>query len=79
MPRRLEWTKSQKFQGFRCSECDWKFKASGAPAGASLDEMKKKYEAERDEAFAGHVCVSHPRPKRAKDPAEQEKGKYWKL
>jgi hypothetical protein len=41
--------------------------------------MKKKYEAERDGEFAGHVCVNHPRPKRANDPAEQEKGKYWKL
>jgi hypothetical protein len=41
--------------------------------------MMAKYEAERDEEFAGHVCLDNLRPKRAKDPAEQEKGRYWKL
>jgi len=79
MRRRLEWIKSQNFQGFRCSECNWKFKPSGGPVGASLGEMMAKYEAERDEEFAGHVCLDNLRPKRAKDPAEQEKGRYWKL
>jgi len=26
--------------------------------GASLDEMKRKYEAQRDKEFAAHVCVT---------------------
>jgi hypothetical protein len=57
MPGRLEWIKSQNFQGFGCSECNWKFNPSGVLAGDSLDEMKRKYEAERDKEFANHTCV----------------------
>jgi hypothetical protein len=60
MPRRLEWIKSQDFQGFGCSECNWKFNATGALAGNSLDEMKRRYEAERDKAFTAHVCLKWP-------------------
>ena len=37
------------------------FKPSGALVGESLDEMKRKYEAERDTEFATHVCAKHPR------------------
>jgi hypothetical protein len=57
MPRRLEWVESQTFQGFGCSECGWKFQPSGEVAGDSLEEMKRKYEAERDKEFAAHVCL----------------------
>jgi hypothetical protein len=64
--RKLVWTKSPNFQGYACSECDWKFKPSGALAGDSLDEMKKLYEAHRDIEFAAHVCTKHPRPKAPK-------------
>jgi hypothetical protein len=56
---------SQNFQGFGCSECNWKFKPSGEPEGDSLDEMKRKYETGRDKEFAAHVCAKHtdsPRP-----------------
>ncbi len=49
---------SQNSQGFGCSECNWKFRASGPLVGDSLDQMKRKYEAERDKEFAAHVCVS---------------------
>jgi hypothetical protein len=59
MPRSLKWIKSQNFQGFGCSECSWKFSPTGALAGDSLDEMKRKYEAERDKEFAAHVCARH--------------------
>jgi hypothetical protein len=62
MPRRLEWIESQTFQGFGCSECDWKHKPSaGAPTGTTLDEMKAKYEAERDKEFAAHICLKRPK------------------
>jgi hypothetical protein len=57
MPRSLKWIKSQNVQGFGCSECNWKFNPSGALTGASLDEMKRKYEAQRDKEFAAHVCL----------------------
>jgi len=57
MLRRLEWIKGQNFQGFGCSECGWKFNPSGALADVSLEEMKRKYEAERDKEFAAHTCI----------------------
>jgi len=62
MPRAVQWIESQNFQGFGCSECNWKFRPSGALAGNSLDEMKRKYEAERDKEFAAHTCVKHGTP-----------------
>jgi hypothetical protein len=67
MPRGLEWIDSPKFQGFGCSGCNWTFKPSGAPAGDSLAEMKRKFEAERDEEFAAHICLEHPIPKGSKN------------
>ena len=66
MPRDLAWIKTQNFVGYGCSECDWKYKPSGAIAGETLNEMKNKYEAERNKEFAAHVCVNHPRPKKPK-------------
>jgi hypothetical protein len=61
MPRKLVWIENQTFQGFGCSECKWVFVSSGALVGESLDEMKRKYEAQRDKEFAAHVCVKYPR------------------
>jgi hypothetical protein len=63
MARGLAWIKTQNFQGYGCSECDWEYKPSGAIAGDSLQEMKRKYEAERDKEFPAHVCL-----KRSKSP-----------
>jgi hypothetical protein len=63
MPRKLDWIKSQDFLGFGCSECNWKFKPSDTVAGVSLDEMKMKYESQRDKEFAAHLCAKHPRSK----------------
>jgi len=67
MPRKLVWIEGQTFEGFGCSECSWVFETSTALVAESLDEMKQKYEAQRDNEFAAHVCVKHPsasRPKR---------------
>jgi hypothetical protein len=64
MPRKLEWIDNQQFQGYGCSECNWTFNPSGPLAGHSLNEMKMKYEAQRDKEFAAHVCVKNPRPTR---------------
>ena len=66
MPRKLVWIKNQNLQGFGCSECNWVFQTSDALLVESLDEMKQKYEAQRDKEFAAHVCVKHPRAARPK-------------
>jgi hypothetical protein len=66
VPRKLKWIERQNFQGFGCSECNWKFSPSGALTGDSLDEMKKRYEGERDCEFAAHVCAKHPISSRPK-------------
>jgi len=66
MPRSQVWISNQEFQGFGCSACNWVFKPSGALDDASLDEMKRKYEAERDDEFAAHVCVNYPKATRPK-------------
>jgi hypothetical protein len=65
MPPRLVWIESQKFVGFGCSECTWVFKPSGAFVGESLDKIKQRFKAERDEAFAAHDCAQHPKPTKA--------------
>jgi len=66
MPRKLVWIENQNFQGFGCSECNWMFKPASALVGGSLDEMKQRYEAQRDKEFAAHVCVKHLRGARPK-------------
>ena len=57
MARTLQWIKEQNFQGFGCSECNWKFKPLGALVGDSLDEMKRNYEAQCKKEFTAHACV----------------------
>jgi hypothetical protein len=66
MPRKLVWIENQSFQGFGCSECNWVFETFSAFVGESLEEMKQKYAAQRDNEFAAHVCVKHPRATRPK-------------
>jgi hypothetical protein len=61
MPRKLVDVESRKVQGFGCSECNWVFTSFGEVVGESLDEMKRKYEAQRDKEFATRVCSRHPR------------------
>jgi hypothetical protein len=61
MPRKLVWIKSQNFEGFGCSACTWVFQSSGALVGESLEEMKQRYEAQRDKGFASHDCAKHPK------------------
>lgn len=66
MPRKLVWIEGQNLQGFGCSECNWVFETSTALVAESLDEMKQKYEAQRDNEFAAHVCAKHPKASRPK-------------
>ena len=66
VPRKLVWIEKQNFQGFGCAECNRLFKPSGVLVRESLDEMKQKYEAQRDKEFAAHVCVKNPGAARPK-------------
>lgn len=66
MPRKLEWIENRNFQGYGCSQCNWKFKSANTLVGGSLDEMKQRYEIQRDKEFAAHVCVKLPKASRPK-------------
>jgi hypothetical protein len=61
MRRRLVWVESQNFQGWACTECAWAFKPEGPAVGKTIDEMKIRYEQQRDKEFTSHVCAEHPR------------------
>jgi len=66
MNRKLVWIEQKRFRGFGCSKCAWVFKASGAPAGKSFDEMMQNFELQRDKEFTLHVCADHPRARTQK-------------
>jgi len=55
------WIEREQFHGWACSMCAWAFKRSGPPGGKSIEEMKKRYETERDKAFRSHVCAEYSR------------------
>lgn len=57
MSRKLVQIQNENFQGFGCSECDWVFEPSGPFVGNILDEMMRKYKAQRDKEFVAHVCT----------------------
>jgi hypothetical protein len=67
MNRKLVSVQRERFVGFGCSECAWVFKASGAPAGKSFEEMVQSFELKRNQEFASHVCADHPRARSTKD------------
>ena len=37
------------------------FTASGPLVGDTIEEMKLRYESQRDSEFAAHICAEHPR------------------
>jgi rubredoxin len=57
----MVWVERERFHGWACSVCGWVFRGSGPLVGKSIDEMKERYEAERDKEFRSHVCAEHPR------------------
>ena len=61
MRREMVWVETEGFRCWACSECAWKFNPSGVPTGDTIDEMKQKYERQRDREFASHLCAGHPR------------------
>jgi hypothetical protein len=56
MSRKLIWIEEERFQGFGCSECGWRFGPSAVATGASFSEMMRNFEVQRDKEFAAHVC-----------------------
>jgi len=65
MPRQLVWIENQHFQGYGCSQCNWVFRPSDELVANTLEEMKRKYEAQRDKEFVANVCV---KPGRVTNP-----------
>jgi hypothetical protein len=61
MRRKLEWAERPNFQGCACTACAWVFSPIGPLVGESIDEMKMKYQQQRDKEFTSHVCAEHPR------------------
>ena len=59
MSRKLVWIEQQRFRGFGCSECAWRFNSSGSPTGTSFDEMMRNFELQRDKEFTSHVCADY--------------------
>jgi len=66
MSRKLAWIEQQRFRGFGCSACGWRFKPSAPTTGTSFDEMMRNFELQRDKEFTSHVCADHPRTVAAK-------------
>lgn len=66
LPRKLIWVEKERFRGFACSECSWRFDSSAAPTGKSFEEMMGNFELQRDKEFTSHVCADHPRTMGAK-------------
>jgi hypothetical protein len=61
MLRELVWIDQPRFRGWGCSQCAWVFKPTAPPIGESLDAMMRNFESQRDQEFASHICVKHPR------------------
>ncbi len=61
MARKITWVANATFRGYGCSECGWVFTASGPLVGDTIEEMKRRYESQRDREFGAHVCAEHPR------------------
>jgi hypothetical protein len=56
MNRKLVWIEQERFRGFGCSECGWRFGASAVTTGSSFDEMMRNFELQRDKEFTSHDC-----------------------
>ena len=67
MPRKRIWIENRNFLGFAYFECNWIFKPSDTLGTESLDEMKRKFEAQLDKEFAAHVGAEAPKRPSSKD------------
>jgi hypothetical protein len=59
MSRKLVWIEQQRFRGFGCSECSWRFKPTETLTGTSFNEMMRNFELQRNKEFTSHVCADH--------------------
>jgi hypothetical protein len=66
MPRKMVWIERSNFAGWGCSECAWLFNPSDPPTGPSFEEMKQRFESQRDKDFDLHVCAAHAKVQAAK-------------
>jgi hypothetical protein len=55
----MVWIDGERFRGFGCSECGWRFKPSQTPTGKSFAEMLRNFELQRDKEFTSHICADH--------------------
>lgn len=60
MRRKLVWAERENFQGWVCTNCAWAFNPLGPVVGQSIEEMKSRYEKQRNAEFRSHVCAEHP-------------------
>jgi len=57
--REMVWVEKERFRGWACSQCAWRFNPLRFPAGKTQAERNQKYERERDGEFKWHVCANH--------------------
>jgi hypothetical protein len=63
MLRRLVWLNQDRFRGWACSACAWKFNPSDPLVGTSIDEMKRRYEGNVIENLSPTSALSTPERK----------------
>jgi hypothetical protein len=68
--RKMVWIDRERFRGFGCSECGWRFKPSGTPTGTSFAEMLRNFELQRDKEFTSHVCATTPKKSGSTSPSK---------
>ena len=58
LAREMVWVERERFHGWTCSVCAWVFNGSGPLVDKSIEEMKRRYEAERDKEFRRERSLS---------------------
>jgi len=64
--RQLVWSEESGLLG--CSDCNWVFRPPRPPVDQNPEDMAREFLLRRDEAFARHVCVDHPKRQKANPP-----------
>jgi hypothetical protein len=62
MGREMVWLSQERFQG-GVALCAHGYSPSTPLVGRSIEEMKRRYDMERDKEFRAHVCAGYPRAK----------------